>query len=160
MTSTSAPSARLVLEGMYRAEAEYLAAGGPGRASFATLAPFFAPDVELHQAAGLPYGGLWRGHAGMERFFLAMSTTWDRFDMAEQTILSDAGPLVVHTHVHARSRATGRELDFPILQTIVVLDGLITEVHPFYWDTAAITAACTPSPEQSPANLPEPKNRR
>jgi hypothetical protein len=56
--------------------------------------------------------------AGYRRFF-AMSTTWDRFDMAEQTMLSDTGPLVVRTHVHARSRATGRELDFPILQTII-----------------------------------------
>lgn len=147
MTATSAPSARLVLEGMYRAEAEYLAAGGPGTASFTMLAPFFAPDVELHQADGLPYGGVWRGHAGMERFFLVMSATWDRFDMAEQTILSDFGPLVVHTRVRARSRVTGHELDFPILQTVTVLGGLITEVHPFYWDTAAIAAACSPNPE-------------
>jgi ketosteroid isomerase-like protein len=147
MTATSAPSARLVLEGMYRAEAEYLAAGGPGKASFTTLAPFFAPDVELHQADGLPYGGVWRGHAGMERFFRVMSATWDRFDMAEQTILADSGALVVHTRVRARSRATGRELDFPILQTVTVLGGLITEVHPFYWDTAAIAAACSPTPE-------------
>ncbi|MGW6333531.1 nuclear transport factor 2 family protein [Nocardia rhamnosiphila] len=148
MTTTSAPTARLVLEGMYRAEAEYLDAGGPGSASFTTLAPFFATDVELHQAEGLPYGGVWRGHTGMERFFLAMSATWDRFDMAEQTILSDSGPLVVHTHVHARSRVTGCELDFPILQTVTVLGGLITEVRPFYWDTAAIAAACSPTPDE------------
>lgn len=145
MTATPAQSARHVLEGMYRAEAEYLAAGGPGRASFTALAPFFAPEVELHQADGLPYGGVWRGHAGMERFFLAMSATWDRFDMAEQTILSESGPLVVLTHVRARSRATGRELNFPILQTVTVAGGLITEVRPFYWDTAAVTAACSPA---------------
>ncbi|MFQ6228441.1 nuclear transport factor 2 family protein [Nocardia sp. NPDC002869] len=147
MTATSAPSARLVLEGMYRAEAEYLAAGGPGNASFTTLAPFFAADVELHQADGLPYGGVWRGHAGMERFFLVMSATWDRFDMAEQTILSDSGPIVVHTRVYARARVTGRELDFPILQTLTVVGGQITEVRPFYWDTAAIAAACSPTPD-------------
>ena len=39
---------------MYRAEIEYLAAGGPGAASFSTLEPFFAPDVELRQADSLP----------------------------------------------------------------------------------------------------------
>ncbi|TQM29957.1 hypothetical protein FB390_1571 [Nocardia bhagyanarayanae] len=54
---------------MYAAEAAYFAAGGPGRASFTTLAPFFADDVVLHQAEGMPYGGIWRGHAGLERFF-------------------------------------------------------------------------------------------
>ncbi|MFI7115048.1 hypothetical protein [Amycolatopsis sp. NPDC049868] len=50
---------------------------------------------------------------------------------------------MVLTHVHVRARSTGRELDFPILQTITVGDGRITEVRPFYWDTAAIAAACT-----------------
>lgn len=132
-----------VLQGMYGAETEYLAAGGPGTADFAPLKPFFSPDVVLHQATGLPYGGTWRGHEGMERFFLAMSETWDAFEMVEQHFLTTTSPLVVLTYVHARARTTGRELDFPILQTITVENGRITEVHPFYWDTAAIANACT-----------------
>jgi ketosteroid isomerase-like protein len=127
---------------MYAAEAEYLAAGGPGEASFDMLAPFFTPDVELHQADTLPYGGTWRGHDGMERFFLAMSRAWEAFDMVDQRYLSTSGTAVVLTQVHARARATGQELRFPILQTIRVLDGRIAEVRPFYWDTAAIATAC------------------
>ncbi len=138
---TSAP--RLVLERMYAAEAEYFAAGGPGTASFNTLEPFFAADVVLRQADSLPYGGIWRGHAGLEQFFRVMSATWDRFELKTQVFLSESNPLVVQTQVHARSRRTGRELEFPILQTITVGDGRITEVNPFYWDTAAITATCS-----------------
>ena len=133
-----------VLQGMYAAEVEYLAAGGPGTASFGPLAPFFAPDVVLHQAESLPYGGIWRGHDGMERFFAAMSQAWEEFEIVEQEFLSTSGTAVVLTQVHARARATGRELDFPILQTIRVDDGRITEVRPFYWDTAEIAAACRP----------------
>ncbi len=49
---------------------------------------------------------------------------------------------MVLTQVHGRSRVTGRALDFPILQTITLEDGRITEVRPFYWDTAAIANAC------------------
>ncbi|MEU4313917.1 hypothetical protein [Nocardia sp. NPDC024068] len=86
--------------------------------------------------------------------FLAMSATWDRFEIVEQTILSDTDPLVALNHIHARSRATGRELEFPILQTITVIDGRITAVRPFYWDTAAITAACAPPP-----GLPDEEHR-
>lgn len=130
-----------VLTGMYAAEAEYLAAGGPGAASFAVLAPFFSPDVVLHQADALPYGGVWRGHEGMERFFVAMSGVWESFDMVEQEFLATGetgGPAVVLTQVRARARATGRELAFPILQTITVTDGRIAEVRPFYWDTTAV----------------------
>ncbi|KUJ66986.1 ketosteroid isomerase [Streptomyces albus subsp. albus] len=131
-----------VLTGMYAAEARYLAAGGPGEASFDILAPYFSPDVVLRQADGLPYGGTWRGHDGMTRFFLAMSETWERFDMVEQRFLATGETVVVHTDIQARARATGRELAFPILQTITIRGGRISEVHPFYWDTAAIAAAC------------------
>ncbi len=132
-----------VLEAMYAAEVRYLAAGGANEASFEILAPFFAPDVVLHQAPSLPYGGTWRGHEGMERFMVAMSEAWASLDMVEQTYLSKTNPLVVLTQVHARARATGQELDFPILQTITVEADRISEVRPFYWDTAAIASACT-----------------
>lgn len=141
--TTAANDTTAVLQGMYAAEAEYLAAGGPGTATFEPLAPFFAPDVELHQADALPYGGTWRGHEGMERFFLAMTQAWEAFEMVDQAFLATAETAVVLTHVHARARATGQDLRFPILQTIRVHDGRIAEVHPFYWDTAAIVTACT-----------------
>lgn len=131
-----------VLTGMYAAEAEYLAAGGPGEASFDLLAPYFAPDVVLHQADALPYGGTWRGHAGITRFFLAMSRVWEAFDMVEQEFLATGETAVVLTQVRARARATGRELAFPVLQTLTVRNGRITEIRPFYWDTQAIADAC------------------
>jgi ketosteroid isomerase-like protein len=140
--TTTQSDAAGVLRAMYAAEREYLAAGGPGTANFETLAPFFAPDVVLHQAEALPYGGIWRGHDGMEQFFVAMATTWESFEMVDQEFLATSETAVVLTHVRARARATGRELDFPILQSIRVVDGRIAEVRPFYWDTAAIAAAC------------------
>ncbi|RSS50913.1 nuclear transport factor 2 family protein [Streptomyces sp. WAC01280] len=145
-TTDTTVDSTAVLTGMYAAEAAYLAAGGPGQASFALLAPYFAPDVVLHQAAALPYGGTWRGHAGLERFFLAMSRVWESFDMTEQEFLATGATAVVLTRVRARARATGRELTFPILQTITVRDGRIAEVRPFYWDTAAIADVCAVRP--------------
>lgn len=132
-----------VLEGMYAAEARYLAAGGPGVATFEPLARFFAADVVLYQAESLPYGGVWRGHDGMERFFVTMSRAWESFEMVEQKFLATEGTLVVLTQVHARARVTRQKLHFPMLQTITVEDGRITEVHPFYWDTQVIASACT-----------------
>jgi ketosteroid isomerase-like protein len=144
MTHATATGARTVLEGMYAAEATYLAAGGPGQASFDLLVPFFHTDVRLHQADALPYGGTWCGHDGMERFFLAMAQTWASFVMVDQEFLVDDGPAVIRTQVDATARATGRSLSFPIQQTVAVRDGRIIEVRPFYWDTAAIAAACAP----------------
>lgn len=147
MTMSSTADSVTVLTGMYAAEAEYLAAGGPGTASFDLLAPFFAPDVELYQADALPYGGTWRGHKGLTQFFLSMGRVWESFEMVEQEFLATGETAVVLTQVRARARATGRELSFPILQAITVKDGRITEVRPFYWDTRAIADACAvPSP--------------
>ncbi|WP_367045057.1 nuclear transport factor 2 family protein [Streptomyces sp. Je 1-332] len=141
---TSAHDSLSVLTGMYEAESRYLAAGGPGSASFDLLAPFFAPDVVMHQARALPYGGTWRGHDGMARFLRAMAEAWESFEIGEQDFLATGETAVIHTQVRARARATGRELAFPVLQTITVREGRITEVRPFYWDTAAIVAAMTP----------------
>lgn len=129
-----------LLRGMYAAERDYLAAGGPGTANFDILAPYFSPDVVLHQARALPYGGVWRGHRGMDRFFRAMSRTWSEFEMIDQEFLSTTETAVVLTRVNARARSTGRNVSFPILQTLRVVDGRIAEVRPFYWDTAAIVA--------------------
>lgn len=142
---SSAADSVTVLTGMYAAEAEYLAAGGPGEASFDLLAPFFASNVELHQADALPYGGTWRGHGGLTQFFLTMGQVWETFDMTEQEFLATGETAVVLTQIRARARATGRELSFPILQTITVEAGQITEVRPFYWDTQAIADACAGS---------------
>jgi ketosteroid isomerase-like protein len=71
-----------------------------------------------------------------------MSETWSRFDLGEQRYLATGDTVVVHTEIHAEARATARELRFAILQTITVRDGQIIEVRPFYWDTAAVAAAC------------------
>lgn len=151
-------TAAFLLE-MYEAEGEYLAAGGPPVASFDTLAPYFSPEVVLHQAEALPYGGIWRGHRGMEEFFLAMSRTWEVFDMVDRQLLSTDRTAVVLTNVHARARATHRTLDFPILQTLEINDGRISCVHPFYWDTAAIAAVCghpvTPSATDDGSAAPQ-----
>jgi hypothetical protein len=127
---------------MYAAESAYLASGGPGERSFVHLAPFFSPDVVLHQADALPYGGTWHGHEGIERFFVAMGDTWSEFELLDQKFLASGTTTVVHTQIRARSRATGTELRFPLLQTIALDERGIREVHPFYWDTAAIVAAC------------------
>ncbi|MBO0676188.1 nuclear transport factor 2 family protein [Mycolicibacterium sp. S2-37] len=140
--TTADQSIESILREMYAAEADYLAAGGPGVADFSTLAPFFTPDVVLFQADSLPYGGIWRGHHELEQFFGAMSRTWSAFDMVEQRFLSTPSTAVVYTDVRACARNTGRRVEFPILQTIRLVEGRIAEVRPFYWDTAAITAAC------------------
>ncbi|CAM04405.1 hypothetical protein A8924_5543 [Saccharopolyspora erythraea NRRL 2338] len=145
MTPRTAETDQLsaALDDFYAAEAEYLAAGGPGRADFSGVARHLDPDVVLHQDPGLPYSGTWRGHDGLERFFATMSRTWERFDIGEQDYWFGDATAVVLSRIRARARATGTELEFPILQHIRIRDRGLAEVRPFYWDTAAIAKACS-----------------
>ncbi|WP_326782408.1 hypothetical protein [Streptomyces longwoodensis] len=66
-----------LLERFYDAEAHYVAAGGPGRAAFDSIARCLDPDVTLHQAPGLPYSGVWQGPEGIERFMAVMGEMWE-----------------------------------------------------------------------------------
>jgi uncharacterized protein len=134
-----------VLRRFYAAELAYLAAGGPGKADFEPIAATLDPDVVMHQAAGLPYGGDWTGPGGIEAFFAAMSETWEYLDVREPRFIEDGDTLVVLCELVVRSRARGIELHAPMVQVITVRDGLICDFRPFYWDTAAVAGACTTS---------------
>lgn len=126
------------LERFYTAEAEYFAAGGPGEADFSGMAAQLAPDIVMYQAPSLPYGGTWRGHAGMERFMAAMSESWSGLTFLERHEAVDGGTIAVHHRCVFRARATGRDLETSVLQWIKVRDDLVTEFRPYYLDTAAV----------------------
>ena len=64
----------------------------------------------------------------------------DRHPLVKWASESTTDTAVVLTRVEARARSTGRNVSFPILQTLRMVDGRIAEVRPFYWDTAAIVA--------------------
>ncbi|GGQ01219.1 ketosteroid isomerase-like protein [Actinomadura coerulea] len=129
------------LERFYAAEADYLAAGGPGKGDFSVMAAHLTPDVVMHQAPSLPYGGTWRGHDGMERFMAVMSELWSDLTFREQHYAVDGETVMVRNDCVFRARATGREVDTSVLQWITVRDGLVSEFRPFYLDTATVLAA-------------------
>ncbi|MFE6861811.1 nuclear transport factor 2 family protein [Nocardia sp. NPDC057668] len=125
------------LHAFYLAEAEYLTEG----AEFERMAAHLAPDIVMHQAPSLPYGGEWHGHEGFRRFIAAMGESWDGLWFDEQQFLSADDRIVVHTRGRLRARRTGRTLNTSLLQWISFRDGLITEFRPYYLDTAAVLAA-------------------
>ncbi|MCP2335425.1 nuclear transport factor 2 family protein [Actinomadura rupiterrae] len=133
-----------VMEGFYEAEAAYVAGGGYGRASFVSVAAYLDPDVVLYQAPGMPFSGTgeWRGHEGMERFMAAFGGTWESMEFLDQEHWGDGDTVVVSNRVRFRAKATGREVETRIVQLIKVRDGMMLECRPFYWDPAAIAAAC------------------
>ncbi len=132
------------MERFYAAEAAYVAAGGYGKASYDQVAAYLDPEVVLHQAPGLPFTGIgkWQGQDGMERFLAVFSEVWESMEFLDQEHWGEGDTVVVHNWVRFRARATGREIETLIVQVITVRDGRMLECRPFYWDPAAIAAAC------------------
>ena len=122
----------------YAAETAYLA---PGGGDFAVIAQTLDPDCVLHQPASLPYGGEWRGPAGFEAWMKAFGAQWSSLEVRDPRFYPSGDLVVSHSHVHAVARASGRTIDWPLLQLFRVRDGRILELRPFHWDTAAMLPA-------------------
>jgi len=133
-------SATAVLDRFYTAEAEYVAAGGRGKADFAPVAAELDPDVLLAVQPGLPYSGQWRGHAGLEDFLAAFSETWSSIDFLDTTRIVEGDRVAVRLQMRFTARVNGRELETSLVQLNTVRAGLVTEFRPHYWDPAAVSA--------------------
>jgi uncharacterized protein len=107
-----------------------------------------AADLEVHEAASLPYGGRYRGLAGYVELFRKVSTCWEHLpltDGVEQTVV--AGPdrgstlVVVRDSITSRIRGSGVVLDMPLVELLWIKDQRISAIRPYYFDTTAIREA-------------------
>ena len=126
------------LRRFYAAETAYLA---PGGGDFAPIAATLDPECVLHQPTSLPYGGEWRGPAGFEAWMEAFGRQWAALEVSRPEFYPSGDVVVVRSHVHAKARATGQAIDWPLLQLFRIRDGKILELRPFHWDTAAMLPA-------------------
>lgn len=102
---------------------------------------FLSPDVEVIEAESLPYAGVYRGHDGFRELARTMKAIWEFLPGKSFEFVGSGNRVVVLTLGRAVARATGREVEWRLSEVCTLADGLITEVRPFYWDTAAISAA-------------------
>jgi ketosteroid isomerase-like protein len=131
----------------FEAEAEYVAGGGKGSASFERLARCLAPSIVVREAPGLPYsgGGDWRGAAGVEDFMAAFTRTWSSMRMVSSQTADGGNHVVAVLDVELTSRRTGRALTTSIVQVYTLEGGLLAEMRPYYWEVRAVHDACVPA---------------
>jgi hypothetical protein len=106
---------------------------------------YLAPDVRFVEPPTLPYGGVWEGHERFQELSRTVAATWefDRSYPANVRTSARCGFVVLESTFRATSRRTGRSVDGRLAQCVTVQDGKITEVVPYYWDTATYAAACS-----------------
>ena len=136
MTADNAAFA--TLRRFYTAETAFLA---PGGGDFTPIAETLDPDCVLYQPASLPYGGEWRGPEGFRAWMTAFGKVWSTLEVVDPQFYPSGDDVIVsRSHVHAVSRVTGRNVDWPLMQFFRVRDDRIVELRPFHWDTAALLA--------------------
>jgi uncharacterized protein len=101
--------------------------------------------VEIHEAASLPYGGIYRGHDGAVKHAIGFLAAWDDHQgEAEQRLdphffAGDDGATVAVLFRHrAIDQASGRRLDAPEVSIYEVRDGKIVRSQMFHADSAAV----------------------
>ena len=108
-----------------------------GRAMLAA----YAPDVEIHEPAGLPYGGVYTGHDGARRHAEAYLATWGPHQPEPLPLdLEIVGAEAEHVTARWRQRAVSERagaLDLPALSVYRLRDGLIVRSQMFQ-DTAEV----------------------
>jgi uncharacterized protein len=103
------------------------------------------PEIEWHQAQGLPHGGLYRGIDEVRRnvFDPLDRDWWDEFTAEPEQFIDAGDEIVVIGRYRGIAKETGRPLDVPFVHVWTLRDGLAVRFRQFL-DTAGWLAALTP----------------
>ena len=118
----------------------------PEKRDFATgMGRTIAPQIQLHQSPDLPYGGVYHGHEGFQRWSEAMSSYFSSLEVLEPRVfeLEGSDEVVVLSTLDLTVRKTGGKWTAPMCQVIKVdrEKEFITEIRPFYWDVKGLNEA-------------------
>lgn len=100
-----------------------------------TVKSFVAPDILIHEAESLPYGGTYRGPGGVDRLAALVYATWDDMDSRLVEVTAGGEYAVALMHFSAKGRKTGKSFSFPITEVWRFRDGKAIEWRPIYFDT-------------------------
>lgn len=110
----------------------------------AAMREMLHPEFEVEEAAGLPYGGNYRGIQGWLELCNAVAGTWGQFRLQ---LIEYAGEspdsLVIRFAISGRSRKTGKSFESTVLEFWKFKDGKLFRIHPYYFDTQLLVAANT-----------------
>ena len=82
-----------------------------------------------------------RSRAGFAAWMKFFAQQWSFLEVRGVELFTVGDVIFSKSHVYAKARATGQDVDWPLLQFFRFRQAKIMELRPFYWDTAAILAA-------------------
>lgn len=105
-------------------------------------ANIMAEDCVLHEADGLPYGGVYHGRALMKDTLKEVVARFDEFECEIRNYLAGGDEeVVVHLHLKGVGRESRKPFSMPVMELWRVRDGRVVELRPFLYDSAAMAQA-------------------
>ena len=103
------------------------------------------PDIEWHQAQGLPHGGLYRGVDAVRRniFEPLDESWWSEFTATPEQFLDAGSEIVVIGRYRGIAKETGKVLDVPFVHVWTVENDKAVRFRQFL-DTAGWVEALAP----------------
>jgi hypothetical protein len=103
------------------------------------------PQVEWHQAQGLPHGGVYHGLEAVRAavFDPIWREWWSSFTATPETVIGAGDDVVALGRYQGTARATGRPLDVPFAHVWTFADGRVVRFRQFV-DTQGWNDALAP----------------
>jgi uncharacterized protein len=113
------------------------------RSDVEAIGEILHPDVVIHEAASLPFGGAHTGRVAVLELLGTLFAGIDLDSVVRGDVLVHGERAAAFLEIPFRTADPANTEAMPIIETFVVRDGLITEIRPYYFDTAAIAAQLT-----------------
>lgn len=101
-----------------------------------------APDVVVHEAESMPYGGTYHGHEGYFDLLRKLNECWIGLHAQDWHYTAGDGDVAARCLLTGTSRVSGREISQQIIELWTVKSGKLAEGRIFYFDTHAVHTAC------------------
>ena len=108
------------------------------RADLEGVAKILHPDIVNYEAASLPYGGTHTGRAEVLQLLAQLYSMIDLDTVVVGDVLVNSERAAAFLEVPFGDSASSETVS--VIETFVIRDGLIAEIKPYYFDTAALAA--------------------
>ena len=110
------------------------------------LAEVLDPDVVVHEAPSLPFGGAHIGRTAVLGLMRTLRAGIDLDSVVREDVLVRGERAAAFLKVPFVLPGAADVQGMPIVETFIVRDGLITEIRPYYFDTAGLVAQMSATP--------------
>lgn len=101
----------------------------------------FTAETEIHEAASLPYGGIYKGVESFPTLIGKVLAYFSSLKYEKHNIIASGDNVVSWGVLHLTGKSTGKSVSIPLVEIWTIVDGKTRSLEVIYGDTAAALRA-------------------